>query len=103
MSPEELNAILDRVLELTTQMKEFASQENWVEVAKLEAERQNQLMSGFENLDPDIASSLAPRIQQILEIDGEMQSLVVAARNQLRDELIQLNKEKDAAKAYGSK
>jgi isopentenyl phosphate kinase len=102
MSPEELSEILERVLGLTNQMLEFAREENWLELAKLEAKRQNQLMSSFENAGADVSGSLAPKIQQILEIDHEMQSLVIKARNEIRDELIRLNKEKDAAKAYAA-
>jgi len=103
MTPAEVNVILDKALEMTRQMLLFAREENWVEVAKLEGERQKALMDGISNVTIEKSEAISKKIQMIVEVDREMQELVTSARDDIRDELIQLNKDKNAAKAYGAK
>jgi hypothetical protein len=103
MTQDEVFAVLDQVMAMTDQMRLLARQENWVEVARTEGDRQKLLMECLENIEIRQSTEIANRIQQILEVDREMQGLVIEARNAIRDELIQLNKEKDAARAYGAK
>ena len=103
MTPAEVNVILDKALEMTRQMLSYAREENWVEVAKLEGERQKSLMEGLANTDVEKSEMVSQKVQQIMDVDREMQELVVRARDGIRDELIQLNKDKNAAKAYDAK
>jgi len=103
MTPAEVNVILDKALEMTSQMLAFAREENWVEVAKLEGERQKSLMASLSNTDIEKTEEIGKKVQQIIEVDKEMQQLVTAARDDLRDQIIQLNKDKGAIKAYNSK
>jgi len=103
MTPAEVNVILDKALVMTRQMLLFAREENWVEVAKLEGERQKALMDGISSGTIEKSETISKKIQMIVEVDREMQELVTRARDDIRDELIQLNKDKNAAKAYGAK
>ncbi len=103
MTPAEVNVILDKALEMTRQMLAFAREENWVEVAKLEGERQKSLVDSLSNVDIEQSEEIGKKIRQIIQVDQEMQQLVTAARDDLRDQIIQLNKDKGAIKAYESK
>ena len=103
MTPAEVNVILDKALDMTNQMLIFAREENWVEVAKLEGERQKSLMDGLANADIEKSAEIGKKVQQIVEVDREMQELLVKARDDIRDEIIQLNKDKGAVKAYQEK
>jgi hypothetical protein len=103
MTPAEVNVILDKALEMTRQMLAFAREENWVEVARLEGERQQSLMDSLSNADIEKSEEIGKKVQQIIQVDQEMQQLVTAARDDLRDQIIQLNKDKGAIKAYESR
>jgi len=103
MTPSEVNVILDKALEMTRQMLSFARQENWVEVAKLEGERQKSLLDGISNATVKKSEEITKKVKMIVDVDSEMQELVAKARDGIREELIQLNKDKNAAKAYGAK
>ena len=103
MSPDEVNGILEKTLEITRSMLSFAKEENWVELAKLEATRQDLLQNKLNSDSVDKTEEMAAKINELLEVDKEMQSLVVKARDETRDEIIQLNKDKGAIKAYESK
>ena len=103
MSPDEVNEILEKTLEITRSMLSFAQEENWVELAKLEATRQDLLQNTLNSDSVNKTEEMAAKINEILEVDKEMQSLVVKARDEIRDEIIQLNKDKGAVKAYESK
>ncbi|NNJ92432.1 MAG: flagellar protein FliT [Gammaproteobacteria bacterium] len=103
MTPAEVNVILNEALEITRQMLAFAREENWAEVARLEGERQQSLMDGLSNADIEKSEEIGKKVQQIIQVDQEMQQLVTAARDDLRDQIIQLNKDKGAIKAYESR
>jgi len=103
MTPSEVNVILDKALEMTRQMLSFARQENWVEVAKLEGERQKSLLDMPSNATVKKSEEITKKVKMIVDVDSEMQELVAKARDGIREELIQLNKDKNAAKAYGAK
>lgn len=103
MTPDEVIVILDNALEMTNKMLAFAREENWVEVAKLEGERQESLMDSLSNADFEKSEEIGKKVQQIIAVDQEMQQLVTAARDDLRDQIIQLNKDKGAIKAYESR
>ena len=95
---------LDQAIDMTRQMLAFAQNEEWEKLTKLEVERQNIIKKNIsDDHSVDKESEIGLKIQQILEIDHEVQSLVVKAHNQVRDEIIQLNKDKGAVKAYESK
>ena len=103
MTPSQVNVILEKALELTLQMLAYAREENWVEVAKLEGERQKDLMDGLSGVDIEKSDEIGKKVQQIIDVDREMQELLVKARDDIRDELIRLNKDREAVKAYNSK
>ena len=103
MSPQEVIAVLDKVQAMTIDMLEFARQEDWVELAKLEGQRQDALINALADSEVEKNELIADKIQQILKIDSEMQELVVKARDEIRDEIIKLNKDKTAVQAYESK
>ena len=95
---------LDQAIDMTRQMLALAKNEEWEKLTELELERQKIIR---ENISDDHSvnkeSEIGLKIQQILEIDQEVQSLVVKAHDEVRDEIIQLNKDKGAVKAYESK
>ena len=91
MSPDEVNAILDNILEMTRQMQAFAQQENWVEVAKLEDARQKTLRENFSDSITGKPADIHKKIQQVIEIDGKIQELAGKAKSDIRDEVIELN------------
>ena len=103
MSSDELNGFLEKALEMTRSMLLYAQEENWVELAKLEGERQELFQSLPNTQSIQKNKEFEEKIQQILVIDREMQALVVKARDEVRDEIIQLNKDKSAVKAYEAK
>jgi len=103
MNASEVNLILKQVLKTTRDMLAYAREENWVEVAKLEAERQKFFVENLSGVGIEKAGETGRLIQEVITIDKETQELVMKARNEIREELIQLNKDKHAAKAYGAK
>ena len=103
MPPDEVNSILNKVLEMTHQMLSLAKQENWVEVAKLEGERKKILIENLSDSSIDKSGKIRDITRQVIEIDQELQSLLITARNEIRDELVEINKIKSQAKAYESK
>ena len=103
MSPDEVNGTLEQALEITRSMLSFAQEENWVELAKLEAARQALLNNALNPEAFDKSEEIDNKIQEILKVDSEMQALVVKARDETRDEIIKLNKDKGAIQAYESK
>lgn len=103
MNPAQVANILDSALQLSRNMLDAAREENWLEVAQLEAERQKLLMDSLAGESPEKTPLISEKVNQFLVVDQELQQLLVQARNQIRDELIELNKVRDAARAYTGK
>lgn len=95
---------LDQALVMTRQMLDLAKEGSWEQVSDIEVNRQKSLMQSFQESSPvDRTSELGLRIQEIMGIDNEIQSLVNEARNSIRDELVEISRVKNQAKAYESK
>ena len=92
---------LPQVLSMTQQMFELAQTERWDEVAEIETVRQKILFDNLPvNKSVEPSSDLGLQINEILEIDKEIQSLVLNARNSVRDELIEMSRSKNQVSAY---
>ena len=100
---QTIEQTLDGAMSMTRQMLSSAKQGEWQKVADLQAQRQKSLTSTLQaSANIDSQSSNGVRIQKLIELDQEVQLLVKSARDSVRDELLQINKVRTAAKAYSS-
>ena len=89
---------------MTRQMLDLAKQDNWDEVIEVEAKRQQAIQKSLDESTPvDPSSPVGQQIQEILKIDQEIQALATEAKNSIRDELVEINKIRNQAKAYQGK
>ena len=101
MPETRLNAVIEKIAEITDRMLVASKKHDWLSVAKMEAERQQTINDNLADIDKyEKNEELSNLIKKIISIDKKAQDLVKQARDHARDELIQLNKERSAAKAY---
>lgn len=99
---QDLKALL---LTVSRKMLDQAKQGNWQTVNELEESRQKLIAEIFkasaDKINAD--SEFGKNIQEIIQIDAEIESLANAAKSKVQDELIELNKVRNQAKAYQGK
>jgi hypothetical protein len=92
---------MNQAFVMTQQMLDLAKSGDWEQVIGLEADRQKIIMDNVKGEKTiDRASDIGLMIQNILDLDSEIQTLVVQARDATRDELIGLNRSKSKVQAY---
>jgi len=89
------------VRELTARMLAAARAEDWVQVARLEAERQVQLSEWVAARGTDTGVDVATEFQELLAEDRELLQLTVSAREELGHQLAELSQGRKARAAYG--
>ena len=95
---------LDQAVQISEKMLNLAHEGEWEKVIELEAQRQKIILDNIkDDHSIDRSSDVGRKIQEILDFDKEMQQLAIKARDETRDEIIQLNKDKSAVEAYESK
>lgn len=83
-----LQQTANKILRLTTAMRQLAQEQNWQEFARLEAERQRSLEYLFKH--PDISTALqdvADTLQQVIVLDQQSIELGEAAKRLLAEKL----------------
>ena len=89
---------------MTHQMLGHAKKGEWDELIEIEKTRQkivNDLFSDASAVDPETPKG--QQIREILKINQEIQALATEAKNSVRDELVEINKIRNQAKAYQGK
>ncbi len=100
MSTEAPDVVLNEIKSLTDQMLDSAKSSNWVDVAKFEAKRQEILKSSLSDQNISKTTVIVEAIGEIMKVDQKVQFLLSKARDQARDEIIELNRTKNKAQAY---
>lgn len=97
---QNLQPSLEHAVDFSRQMLASAKLGEWQKVADLESQRQKSLPPNLQQAQIAAGSSDGLRIQEIIKLDREIQQLLQQARESVREDLLQLNKVRTAAKAY---
>lgn len=90
---------LEKILELSGAMLRLSEQQQWEQVAVLEAQRRGIIREYFAN-PTDRAADLAASIRKILELDSQLITRGRRAQTEVLRSLQGLAKGKHAAQAY---
>jgi hypothetical protein len=95
------NEQLDTILSLTDKMKSAAEQGEWVTVAEQEQSRLKLIHELFaEPVSQDDSEAVREAINHIIDIDQEIMSKAVDAKNVIHDQVKRLSVEKHAFEEY---
>jgi len=99
---QDLKALM---LTVSRKMLDQAKSGNWQTVTELEENRQKLIAEIFkestDRINPE--SKFGKNIQEIIQIDAQIESLANADKSKVQDELIEINKVRNQAKAYQGK
>ena len=82
-------------------MQSLLGSEDWEKIAALEEKRQlmaHQILDGHEPFPSSSKEALI--LQQIIDLDTDIQEILLQEKNKTGDELIELNRSRNKAKAY---
>ena len=97
-SPE---ALLDEALSLTRKMLELAEKDEWEALRELEQKQSGLLRTCFESKKPfQDKAAAAKAVQEILDLHEKIFEIGSHFGSHMQEELIKLQKGRDASRAY---
>jgi len=102
MNSRQTLSALAQLLMITKTMQQKAQQQLWDEITTLEQQRQTMINTIFPINENDMSTQITEKIQKIIDLNQELETQCRQAKQEVQVQMKGLNRNKNAAAAYGS-